>query len=100
MTGNEDHAAKMAALRSRFMDRARQESRELSALAGTAGSPEVKMRMVHLAHGLAGSAGVFGLADLSRAAGVLEEAILAEASDDDIRLATDALALALPEEGR
>lgn len=97
MTGNENHAAKMAALRTRFIVRARQDSRHLSELAGTAGNPEVRMRMVHIAHGLAGSAGVFGLAGLSRAAGVLEDAILTEASDHEIRLATDALALGLPE---
>jgi HPt (histidine-containing phosphotransfer) domain-containing protein len=99
MSGNEDHAAKMAALLLSFIARARQESRELSELAGAAGDSSDRMRMVHLAHGLAGSAGVFGLADLSRAAGVLEEALLTEASDHDISLATDALALALPKEG-
>lgn len=95
MSGAGEFEAKMAALQSKFVVRAKAEHSELIELAQKAVEPAVRMRMTTIAHGLAGSAGVFGMAHLSLAAEALEDALLADTTQHEIKLAVEALAVCL-----
>jgi HPt (histidine-containing phosphotransfer) domain-containing protein len=68
MTGMEE---RMAALRARFVERTRAEREELGAALGRMDLPEIR----RLAHGLSGSAGIFGFPEISAAAAGLERAV-------------------------
>ena len=91
MSGFEE---KMAQLRQRFLVRAEDERGQLIA-AATAGD---RSEMRRLAHGLSGSAGVFGFPEIGLDAQALEEAVDAGADEGEIRrlcsILTDALAKA------
>lgn len=95
MTGAEEFQSKMAALQSKFVARAKTEHSELIELAEKAVEPAARIRMTTIAHGLAGAAGVFGMGPLSLAAQALEEALLADTPEHEIKLAVEALAASL-----
>lgn len=71
----------MAQLRERFLVRAQDERAQLIA-AATRGD---RAEMRRLAHGLSGSAGVFGFSEVGLDAQALEEAVDAEADEEEIR---------------
>ena len=83
---------KMAQLRERFLLRAEDERAQLVA-AATVGD---RAEMRRLAHGLSGSAGVFGFPEIGLHAQALEEAVDRGADEEEIRrlcaLLTDRLA--------
>ena len=87
--------ARLEGLRNRFRERAAADRVALAA-AWQAGERE---QMRRLAHGLAGSGGTFGFAELSAAALALEEAIDADMPDPPIGVRVQAVLdrLALPE---
>ncbi|HEV2078566.1 MAG TPA: Hpt domain-containing protein [Allosphingosinicella sp.] len=89
MTGFED---KMAQLRERFLARAESDRAKLVAAATLDDRAELR----RLAHGLSGSAAVFGFPDIGLDAQALEEAVDSDADEGELRrlcaLLTDRLA--------
>lgn len=76
-----DFEERMAQLRERFLERAKDERAQLIA-AATVGD---RAEMRRLAHGLSGSAGVFGFPEIGLDAQALEEAVDAEAEEEELR---------------
>lgn len=68
MTGMEE---RMIVLRARFVARSRAEREELGTAVSRMDLPEIR----RLAHGLSGSAGIFGFPEISTAAAALERAV-------------------------
>jgi HPt (histidine-containing phosphotransfer) domain-containing protein len=81
---------RLADLRRRFLERTRKERMQLASACQTIDREELR----RVSHGLAGSAGIFGFADLGRSAQTLEEAIYRDAGNGEIRaLAEELIAL-------
>ncbi len=78
---------KMAQLRERFLTRAQEERAQLIAAVAAGDGAELR----RLAHGLSGSAGVFGFPEIGLDAQALEEAVDAKAEDGEIRRLCSAL---------
>ena len=85
-----DFDARMGQLRARFLERATAEREQLAAALGAGDLASLE----RLAHGLSGSAGVFGFSQISRAAQQLEEWLTGGGGGDaDVeRLCRDLLA--------
>jgi len=84
MTGFDE---RMAQLRKRFVARAQEERAQLIA-AATVGD---RAEMRRVAHGLSGSAGVFGFPEIGLDAQALEEAVDSEADEGELRRLCSAL---------
>ena len=69
---------RLAAIRHAFLDRAADELSELEALNAGQMDTGAREAVLSTVHRLAGSAGTFGLAPVSAAAGALEDALRAE----------------------
>lgn len=78
---------RMAELRARFVIRAAEQRAQLAAALLASDLEEVR----RLAHGLSGSAGVFGFPELSEGAQALEEAVDAGAEDAEVKRLAGAL---------
>ena len=72
---------RMAQLRLRFVARAAEQREQLTAALMAGDRDEVR----RLAHGLAGSAGVFGVHQISEDAQAVEEAVDDGAADDELK---------------
>lgn len=79
MSGFDD---KMAQLRTRFLERAKDERAQLIAATATMDRAEI----LRLSHGLSGSAGVFGFPAISLHAQAVEEALDEGADEQEVRL--------------
>lgn len=86
-----DTEAQMQKLRQRFQARAGSDRVAIM----TALEAEDRPRLLHLAHGLAGVAGIFGYVDIGVRASALEEAVEAAAADADVKELGKALIEAL-----
>lgn len=83
---------RMAALRLRFVDRAREECKAIAAATGASLDRDTLRRR---AHAIAGSAGLFGFGDIGEEAARLEEAIDEDAPDEQVRALADVLEASL-----
>lgn len=86
-----DFETRMEALRSRFRSRAGDEATRLN-VALTSGD---RSELARASHALTGNAGLFGFADLSKQAALVEEAIDTGEGDNRIRMLTQTLIAAL-----
>lgn len=74
-------------LQQKFKDRCRQELAALIELSGAAElDPVGRSQLSGIAHSLAGAGGTFGFAEISTAAGQLEEALLADAPAEELQV--------------
>lgn len=78
MSGFED---RMEQLRARFILRAQDEQAAIATAVAAMDRDEVK----RIAHGLSGSAGVFGFAEIGNEAQAVEEAVDENAASEDLR---------------
>jgi HPt (histidine-containing phosphotransfer) domain-containing protein len=83
----------MADLRAQFLQRVRKDvvslSEERLLLRDGGRPPGTLDRIKHIAHGLAGAGGIYGFAEISDAAAVLEDAVIAELADPGSGQGTD-----------
>lgn len=89
MTGFDE---KMAGLRARFVVRAGEDRARLEAALAALDRVELK----RLAHGLSGSAGIFGFPQITEEAQALEAALDSEAVDEELRRLSGLLLRSLP----
>ena len=81
----------MQEMRQRFQQRAASDRAAIEAALAAGDCP----RLLPLAHGLAGVAGIFGYGEISSSASALEEALDADAEDEKVSLLAQALIGAL-----
>lgn len=86
-----DMEAQMQKMRERFRERAASDRAAVAAALDVGDHP----RLLHLAHGLAGVAGIFGYSDISSHASALEDAVDGGAGGEKISLLAQALMEAL-----
>src|SRR5437868_10434168 len=83
-TGPSDRFQK---LQQKFIDRCKNEIEVLTDIAGkSALDPEGRSRLAGLAHSLAGAGGTFGFAEISTAAGGLEDLLRSDIPADEMQV--------------